>query len=442
MQSVQLIERLINLVDPSGNVFLNMTADEALARVASGDPAQVRGIDGQFALIHKAGKIVRMARSIGRPLRYFIAKQHAGPVLVIAERIDAIWEWLKTEGLDGQFHPSYTRMVPAHHLTELALLGCPDPSPTYTRFFDPQRNRLGTNMDEIGAAYIGALAGELNKWLDVVGPREPIGVLFSGGIDSGAVLLTLYHLLLKRGEAPQRLKAFSLDVGGCGEDAKQAQRFLDELDLGYLLERIEVPASAVSVDDAIRVLEDYKPLDVQSAAMALTLCRGIRQRYPDWKLLVDGDGGDENLKDYPIHENHELTIRSVLNNQMLYQEGWGVHAIKHSLTYSGGQSRGHVRSSAPVVACGFSGFSPFALPNVIEVAEGIPFIELTDWKEDRLYALKGEIVRRGIEAVTGLTMPTFEKRRFQRGAVTDETFDATFPSDPLEYRRRFLKMFA
>lgn len=470
MQSVQLIERLINLVDPAGNVFLNMTGDEALARVASGDPAQVRGIDGQFALIHKAGKIVRMARSIGRPLRYFIAKQHAGPVLVIAERIDAIWNWLKTEGLDGQFHPSYTRMVPAHHLTELALLGCPDPSPTYTRFFDPQRNRLGTNLDEIGAAYIGALANELNKWLDVVDqrsatsvgwavptttdgkmvgtahptmtPREPIGVLFSGGIDSGAVLLTLYHLLLKRGEAPQRLKAFTLDVGGCGEDAKQAQRFLDELDLGYLLERIEVPASAVSVDDAIRVLEDYKPLDVQSAAMALSLCRGIRQRYPDWKLLVDGDGGDENLKDYPIHENHELTIRSVLNNQMLYQEGWGVHAIKHSLTYSGGQSRGHVRSSAPVVACGFQGFSPFALPNVIEVAEGIPFIELTDWKEDRLYALKGEIVRRGIQAVTGLTMPTFEKRRFQRGAVADETFAVTFPSDPLEYRRRFLKLFA
>ena len=465
MQSVQLIERLINLVDPSGNVFLNMTGDEALARVASGDPAQVRGIDGQFALVHKTGKIVRMARSIGRPLRYFIAKQHAGPVLVIAERIDAIRDWLRQEGLDGQFHPSYTRMVPAHHLTELALVGCPDPSPTYTRFFDPQRNRLGTNLDEIGAAYIGALANELNKWLDVVDRREPIGVLFSGGIDSGAVLLTLYHLLLQRGEAPQRLKAFTLDVAGAsdgevvqkplnhrgkpgggvvggGEDARQAQRFLDELDLGYLLERIEVPASAVSVDDAIRVLEDYKPLDVQSAAMALTLCRGIRERYPDWKLLVDGDGGDENLKDYPIHENHELTIRSVLNNQMLYQEGWGVHAIKHSLTYSGGQSRGHVRSSAPVAACGFRGFSPFALPNVIEIAEGIPFIELTDWNEERLYALKGEIVRRGIQAVTGLTMPTFEKRRFQRGAVGDETFAATFPSDPLEYRRRFLKMFA
>jgi asparagine synthase (glutamine-hydrolysing) len=442
MQSVQLIERLINLVAPTGNVILNMSLDEALVRVASGDPEQVRQIDGQFALIHKSGKIVRMARSIGRPLRYFIAKQHAGPVLIIAERIDAIHDWLKTEGLDGQFHPSYTRMVPAHHLTELALVGCPDPSPTYTRYFNPPRNVLSTDLDAIGEAYIGALASELNKWLDMVPPREPIGVLFSGGIDSGAVLLTLYHLLLQRGEAPQRLKAFTLDIDGAGADAKQAQTFLDTLDLGYLMERIEVPASAVSVDDAIRVLEDYKPLDVQSAAMALTLCRGIREQYPDWKLLVDGDGGDENLKDYPIHENHELTIRSVLNNQMLYQEGWGVHAIKHSLTYSGGQSRGHVRSSAPVTALGFQGFSPFALPNVIEVAEGIPFIELTDWNEERLYALKGEVVRRGVLAVTGISMPVFEKRRFQRGAGTDDVFASIFPEDPQEYRRRFLKMFA
>ena len=127
---------------------------------------------------------------------------------------------------------------------------------------------------------------------------------------------------------------------------------------------------------------------------------------------------------------------------MLYQEGWGVHAIKHSLTYSGGQSRGHVRSSAPVAALGFRGFSPFALPNVIEVAEGIPFIELTDWNEERLYALKGEVVRRGVLAITGLPMPVFEKRRFQRGATDGDTFDSVFPADPQEYRRRFLKQFA
>ena len=71
------------------------------------------------------------------------------------------------------------------------------------------------------------------------------------------------------------------------------------------------------------------------------------RRYPAWQYLIDGDGGDENLKDYPIEENPELTIRSVINNPMLYQEGWGVGKIKHSLTYSGGLSRSYRRTYAP-----------------------------------------------------------------------------------------------
>ena len=267
-------------------------------------------------------------------------------------------------------------------------------------------------------------------------------MLFSGGIDSGAVLLTLYHRLLARGESPSRLKAFTLSTDGRGEDAAQAERFLAELDLSMLLEVIDVPQSAVDYRQAVATIEDYKPLDVQSAAMALALCRGIRERYPEWKYLIDGDGGDENLKDYPIHENPELTIRSVLNNPLLYHEGWGVEAVKHSLTYSGGQSRGHVRSSAPVRQLGFVGFSPFALPNVIEVSEGIPFIELTGWDESKLYALKGELVRRGVAAVTGLAMPTFEKRRFQHGAAGEATFASLFPTAERPYRQAFAELYA
>jgi asparagine synthase (glutamine-hydrolysing) len=436
------IERLVDLTDPSGNLFLNMTPEEAIERLASGDPARIREIDGQFAIVHKTGKVVRMARSIGRPLRYFIAKRHAGPALVVADRIESIMNYLRSEGLIDQFHPSYTRMVPAHYLLELALVGCPDPNPQYRRFFTPERNRWSTDLDEIGKRYITALATELHRWLNRIGPREPLGVLFSGGIDSGSVFLVLYHLLLQRGDSPARLKAFTLDLDGTGEDAQQATDFLKAVDLELFLERIEVPRTAVSVDDALRTLEDYKPLDVQSAAMALALCRGIRARYPDWTHLVDGDGGDENLKDYPIEDNPELTIRSVLNNLMLYQEGWGVQAIKHSLTYSGGQSRGHARTYAPAQVCGFRGFSPYALPNVIEVAEGIPFIELTGWDHARLYALKGEVVRRGVQAVTGMVMPVFEKRRFQHGAGDAGRCAELFPSHPAEYRRRFDRLFA
>ena len=209
-----------------------------------------------------------------------------------------------------------------------------------------------------------------------------------------------------------------------------------------LLEVVDVPVSELDYRETIRVVEDYKPLDIQSATMALALCRGIRQRYPDWKHLVDGDGGDENMKDYPIEDNPELTIRSVLNNVMLYQEGWGVDAVKHSLTYTGGQSRGHVRTWAPGRTFEFAGFSPYALPNVIEVAEGIPFIELTDWDHDRLYSLKGQVVREGVKAVTGLDMPVFEKRRFQQGAADTNTFDSVFPASPLEYRQAFLEIYA
>lgn len=440
MHHTTYVERLVNLLDPEANVFLNATMEEAEEAVRSGDPERVRAIDGQFAILAKEGITVRMARSIGRPMRYFLAKRIEGPCLVVAERMDEIRDFLDSEGLGDQFHPSYTRMVPAHHIVEIQLIGCPDPNPVYTRFFAPERNSLPTDLDRIGAAYIGALATECNKWLDRIDLEQPIGVLFSGGIDSGSVFLTLYHLLLKRGESPARLKAFVLSVRG-GADTEQAFEFLDRLGLSMFLEVVEVAPEDVDFQEAIRVVEDYKPLDVQAATMTLALCKGIRQRYPDWKYLVDGDGGDENLKDYPIEANPELTIRSVLNNLMLYHEGWGVGAIKHSLTYSGGQSRGHVRTYAPSRSLGFHGFSPYTLPNVIEVSEGIPFIDLTGWDHQKLYALKGEVVRRGVRAVTGIEMPVFEKRRLQEGAVDGETFKVLFPERETEYRKVFLRQY-
>ena len=193
--------------------------------------------------------------------------------------------------------------------------------------------------------------------------------------------------------------------------------------------------------ETIRVVEDYKPLDIQCAAMVLALCRGIRERYPDWRYLIDGDGGDENLKDYPIEENPELTIRSVINNPMLYQEGWGVGKIKHSLTYSGGLSRSYARTYAPARQYGFEGFSPFTRPAVVEVAEGIPFIALTDYDVERLYALKGEIVSRGVKAITGIGMPVFPKRRFQHGALREETLHQRLPSREADYRKQFLSLY-
>lgn len=437
----QYVADFVSLLNQDNNIIFNMTPEEASAAIVSGDPAAVRKIDGQFAIVEKVGQQVYMARSIGRPLRYFLAKQISGPLLIVAERMDEIYDYLKQKRLHKQFHPSYTRMVPAHFVVRLEVIGCPDPNPVYTRFFEPQRNVLPTDIEAIGKKYIETLAEECRKWLLSIPKDEPVGVLFSGGIDSGSVFLVLYHVMLKLGLSPQRLKAFTLSVDG-GADADQSHTFMDQLGLSLFLEVIDVPLSAINYKDAIKTIEDYKALDLESATMALALCRQIRELYPNWKYLADGDGGDENLKDYPIEANPELTIRSVLNNMMLYQEGWGVDRIKHSLTYSGGQSRGHVRSYAPATKYGFQSFSPYALPNVIEVAEGIPFIALTNWNEEALYALKGEVVSRGVKAVTGFDMPVFEKRRFQTGAVSQDAFSKVFAGNESEYRTYFHSLYA
>jgi asparagine synthase (glutamine-hydrolysing) len=434
------VERVVDLTEPEANQIFNQTVEEARAAVLSGSPDAVRGIQGSFALIARAGKTVKMARSLDRPMRYFLAKRSEGPVLIVAPRIDAIYQWLRSEGLEGQFHPSYTRMVPAHYVVEIQLIGCPDPDPTYTRFFTPLSNALSTDLDEIGQVYISALAEEISQWLQRVPEHEPIGVCFSGGIDSGSVFLTAYHVMRKLGMSPSRLKAFVLDLGD-GPDVRQARDFLEALGLSLFLEPIEADPSSLNAEETIRITEDYKALDVQSATMAMALCKGIRERYPEWRYLVDGDGGDENLKDYPIEENPELTIRSVVHNQMLYQEGWGVGKIKHSLTYSGGLSRSYTRTYAPAHHFGFAGFSPYTRPGVIAVAEAIPFIRLTDYSVERLYELKGEIVSRGIAAVTGMKMPVYPKRRFQHGALPANSLRNHLPLQEAEYRRQFLALY-
>jgi asparagine synthase (glutamine-hydrolysing) len=439
------ISRVVDLLEPDVNRIGNMEVAEGRRRVLSGDPAAVRAIDGSFALVAVDGITVRIARSMDRPVRYFLAKRQEGPALYVADRVDTLHRALERDGLSGQFHPSYTRMVPAHYVVELSLIGCPDPDPTYTRFFTPERNALPPSLDVIGERYVGALAGEIGKWLNGIearrAQREPIGVAFSGGIDSGAVFLVTYHTMLKAGLSPARLKAFVLNLGG-GPDVEQARSFLTAVDLSLFLEEIDARPEDLDVEETLRVIEDYKTLDVECAAMGLRLCRGIRERYPEWRYLADGDGGDENLKDYPLEVGGELTIRSVVDNLMLYQEGWGVGRIKHSLTYSGGLSRSYIRTYAPARRYGFEGFSPYTRPAVIEVAEGIPFASLTEYDVPSLYALKGEIVRRGVKAVTGFDMPVFPKRRFQHGAISEDAMRARIGADESANRRTFYALYS
>jgi len=132
----QRAHRVINLIDDSSQQILNMGVEEARDRLVAETPERLLEVRGSFALMRRDGENVLMARSLDRPMRYFLAKEVEGPMLVIGERIDDIRAVLEEHGYLDQFHPSYTRMVPAHHLMVLRLIGCPDPNPRLRRFFE------------------------------------------------------------------------------------------------------------------------------------------------------------------------------------------------------------------------------------------------------------------------------------------------------------------
>ncbi|MGH7713828.1 MAG: asparagine synthase-related protein, partial [Gemmatimonadaceae bacterium] len=165
--STHSVARVVSLIVPESQRIWNASASEARHRLLAAEPGAVLEIDGSFALVAQDGDRVLLARSLDRPLRYFLAKAADGAVLVVAERIDEIAAELSRRGWSDQFHPSYTRMVPAHHVTTLRLIGCPDPNPIHRRFFDPPHSTLPADLDVIGRHYVEAVYDELRRWLAV-----------------------------------------------------------------------------------------------------------------------------------------------------------------------------------------------------------------------------------------------------------------------------------
>ena len=188
-----------------------------------------RSTDGHFAAVGRDGKTVRLARTIGMPLRYFVAKMYHGPFLVVADRIDRIFAWCQEQRIGWQFDPAYTRMVPAHYIVELDQVGCPDPAPRYQRFFDPPVGRGSADLQEAGAAYIAA-AYAAREAVDrrVCPADEPIAVAFSGGVDSTAVLLLARHACAELGRNPDQHPGVHARLRrrrGCGAGrARRARR--------------------------------------------------------------------------------------------------------------------------------------------------------------------------------------------------------------------------
>jgi len=206
-----------------------------------------------------------------------------GPFLVVADRIDRLYDYCCEQKIGWQFDPMYTRMIPAHYLIEIDQIGCPDPAPRYHRFFHPTVGQGSTDVDEMGALYVAAAYAALKGWIASLPKEEPIALAFSGGIDSTSVLILARHALQELGDDPNRLRAFTLDLGG-GKDAAQAEAVVR--DLQHIAKRPDI----IGFDRVVKIdtthVESVAPMAIdiisEPVEQPFFLSVGFFETHRDW----------------------------------------------------------------------------------------------------------------------------------------------------------------
>ena len=73
------VERLVNLAGAGSCALTGQTFENIQEAVQQGDLNPLTHSDGHFAAVSRDGKTVRLARTLGMPLRYFVAKMYHGP---------------------------------------------------------------------------------------------------------------------------------------------------------------------------------------------------------------------------------------------------------------------------------------------------------------------------------------------------------------------------
>lgn len=118
----------------------------------------------------------------------------------------------------------------------------------------------------------------------------PRALALSGGIDSSVIAAEI-----ARQEA--RVEAFTVTFAGDGTDFAFARQVAERCQLKHE----EIPAEGLSIERGLEemVAQYDEPFADSAAVSALTLARALNGRY---KVILNGDGGDEAFAGYPHYE--------------------------------------------------------------------------------------------------------------------------------------------
>ena len=202
-------------------------------------------------------------------------------------------------------------------------------------------------------------------------------------------------------------------------------------------------AGAIDPLRAVVVIEDYKPLDVECAAVNLALLAAIRRplsrvaparRRRRRRRESEGlsDRGEQRADD-PQRRQQSHAVPGRMGRRV-------DQALAHLLRRVQSRLRPRIRLRARVW---LRRLQPVHASVGHRRRRGHPVRrELTQGSHERLYALKGEIVARGIQAVLGVDDAGVSEAALSTRRGNATAVERLFPHDEVRYRRHFQTLFA
>ena len=191
----------------------------------SGDPGAVRAIDGSFALVASGGHHGADGALDGSPAAV-LPGQAAGGSGAVRRRshrhaASGARRRRPRRAVSSQLHPHgagpLRRRSGARRVSRIRIRSTRGSSRR-------SASRCPAISTRSAAGTSARWPTRSTKWLTRIDDGDshaaPIGVAFSGGVDSGSVFLVTYHTMLRLGMSPTRLKAFVLNiVDGAGRES-------------------------------------------------------------------------------------------------------------------------------------------------------------------------------------------------------------------------------